>query len=196
LISRSVRYLKLEAGIEYASPDFIDNDFDFRRYYIRLHSRLTATGMGTTRLQGYVGSSDGHLPPQRYFIIDFHDPDFFKTTGFNTVKEINFGGDRAAAFYIMHDFGTNIFRGTGDRYLKKIPFALSFHGGAMWTEFARKPLQADPSLRSAPTAYSEIGFGLNNLTPFLMPFNLSINFTWQLSTYGDSDFSFMFDFRL
>ncbi len=188
-------YVILRAGVEFASPRFISNDFDFRRYFIQWQCRVRVGGWGITRLTGYAGSSDGSLPPQRYFIVDFHDPDFFKMTGFNTVKEHNFGGDRAAAFYILHDFGTGLFRHSGDRYLQRIPFGLTIHGGAMWTEFKRPPLSPESYLRAAPMAYSEIGFGLDNLTPFMTPFNLAVNFTWQLSDYSTEKFSLMFDFR-
>lgn len=196
LIMGSSRYIRVEAGLEYASPRFIDNDFDFRRYHIQLVSRLMFGGLGITRLRGMIGSSDGSLPPQKYFIVDFHDPNFFKTAGFNSVGEDNFGGDRMASVYAIHDFGTHLFRNSGDRYLKKIPFGLTIHGGAMWTEFKRRPTLFDPSLREAPTVFGEAGFGLSNLTPFLMPFNLSINFTWHLSDDRIGKFYFLYDFRL
>lgn len=196
LTMNASRYLRIEAGIEYASSDFIDNDFNFRRYYVRIRSRVRLAGFGSTDLFGYVGASDGELPPQRYFIADYHNPGFFKMTGMNTTDEANFGGDRIAQVYAVHDFGTNMFRNSGDKYLKKIPFGLTVHGGAMWGEFSRKPMLVDDSLRQAPAVYSEIGFGLNNLTPFLMPFNLSVDFTWQLSAYDTRKFAFMIDFKL
>ncbi len=195
-IGFSDRYFRVEFGLEYASPDVADNDFDFRRYYVRLRGRFDLPGAGPTSLSGYVGSSDGMLPPQRYFIVDFHDPNFFEPTGFNTSHETNFAGDRAAAVYASHDFGPYVFRNTGIRFLKGIPFGLTVHGGAMWTAFHREPILHDSSVRSAPTAYMEIGFGLDNLTPFLMPFNLALDFTWQLSDYNTRSFSIMIDFKL
>ena len=48
----------------------------------------------------------------------------------------------------------------------------------------------DSLLVAAPRAYSEVGFGLGNLTPFLSPFNLAAHFTWQLSSYPTSRFAF------
>ena len=135
------------------------------------------------------------MPPQKYFIVDFHDPNFFKSTGFNSVKETNFGGDRAASVYGVHNFGSRMFRKSGIEILQKIPFGLSVHGGAFWTEFEREPMMIDASLGTAPTAYSEIGFGLYNLTPFLMPFNIALHFTWQLSPYKTERFSWLFDFQ-
>jgi hypothetical protein len=190
------RFLVAESGIEYSSPDFFDSDFDFRRYFVRFRAGIAPLGLGATELSGYAGSSDGELPPQRFFIVDFHDPDFFKTGGFNTVHETNFAGDRVASIHAVHDFGPYMFRNTGAGLLQRIPFGLTVHGGVMWTEFNREPTHHDCSVCSAPTAYTEIGFGIDNLTPFLMPFNLALNFTWQLSDYNTKTFAILMDFKL
>ncbi len=195
-ISDAPRYFIIESGIEYASPRFIDNDFDFRRYHMRLRIRTQIGRLGITRFSGYVGSSDGRLPPQRYFVVDFNVPEFFSASGFHTVHETNFAGDRAAMLYAAHDFGPYIFRSSGDRYLKRIPFGLVLYGGTMWTEFHRPEILHDRSVRTAPTAYAEIGFGITNLTPFLMPFNLAMDFTWQLSDYDTRRFTWSFGFNL
>ncbi len=196
MISDAMRYFVVETGIEYASPQLIDNDFDFRRYYLRLLVRTQIGRLGVTRLTAYAGSSDGRLPPQRYFIVDFNVPEFFSASGFHTLHETNFAGDRAAGFYVAHDFGPYMFRSSGDRYLKKIPFGLAIYGGTMWTEFERPEALHDRTVRTAPTAYSEIGFGITNLTPFLMPFNLAMDFTWQLSNYNTRRFTWSFGLNL
>jgi hypothetical protein len=196
LMVDALRYIVLESGIEYASPKFIANDFDFRRYYLRMRIRTQIGRLGTTRLTGYIGSSDGELPAQRYFIVDFKVPEFFSASGFHTLHENNFAGDRAAMVYASHDFGPYIFRSTGDMYLKKIPFGLIIFGGAMWTEFSRPSSIHDVSVLSAPTAYTEIGFGITDLTPFLMPFNLAMDFAWQLSDYRTRRFIWSFGFNL
>ena len=38
------------------------------------------------------------------------------------------------------------------------------------------------------TAFSEAGFGLANLTPFISPFNFGVYFTWQLSHHDTRRF--------
>ena len=195
LTSDAAEYFQGRIGMEYSSPDFIRSDFDFRRYFIECQWRTKASGWGMTTLTGYAGTSEKQLPPQRYFSIDFHDPDFFKNGGFNTTKEGNFGGDRAAALFLYHDFGHFMFRRSGIEFLKKIPAGLVVYGGAFWTRFRTVPAYpGNDYIRTAPTAYSEIGFGLTNLTPFLSPFNLSIHFTWQLSAYDTERYSELTDF--
>jgi hypothetical protein len=69
------------------------------------------------------------------------------------------------------------------------------HGGAFWTGFKNHTYVAgDSLLHTAPTPYTELGFGLGNLTPFLSPFNIAAYFTWQLSSYPTSRFAFGFGF--
>jgi hypothetical protein len=188
-------YFLCEIGAEYSSPDFAGSDFDFRRYFVRAQWQSRASGLGITTLTGYAGTADGHLPPQRYFSVDFQDPDFFRQRGFNTVMEGNFGGDRMASVYLSHDLGHFMFRSSGIGFLKKIPAGLVLHGGAFWTRFRNDPLYpGNEYIHTAPKAYTEIGFGLTNLTPFLSPFNLSIHFTWQLSPYDTERYSELTDF--
>jgi len=196
VISEAPRYLVIESGVEYASPKFIDNDFDFRRYYLSLSIHTQIGRLGMTRISAYAGSSDGSLPPQRDFIVDFNVPEFYSASGFHTLNETNFAGDRAAGVYAAHNFGAYMFRSSGDKYLKKIPFGLVLYGGSMWTEFRRPEMLHDWSVLTAPTAYTEIGFGITNLTPFMMPFNLASYFTWQLSDYDTKRFTWSFGFDL
>jgi len=190
-------YFRIEPGFEIASPDLIDNDFDFRRYFVRLEVETWLFDFGRTTLTGYLGSSDGDLPPQRYFSMDFHDPNFFKDQNFNTLFESNFGGDRVASIYLYHNFGKFMFRNSGIDFLKGIPFGFAVNGGVFWSEFSHTiPPGNNDYIMTAPTAYSEIGFGFTNLTPFLNPFNIALTFTWQLSDYDTYRFTSMFELRL
>lgn len=196
-VTEPTDYFLCEAGVEYSSPDFAGSDFDFRRYYAKLQWQSKFSGLGITTLTGYAGTTAGHLPPQKYFCVDFQDPDFFRRRGFNTVLESNFGGDRMASVYLSHDFGPFAFRNSGIGFLRKLPIGLKIYGGAFWTEFRNDPLYpGNEDIRTAPKPYTEIGFGLTNLTPFLSPFNLSLHFTWQLSPYDTERFSELSDFTL
>jgi hypothetical protein len=182
------RYFQAQVGIEHAAPSFIDNDFDFRRFYLTLDGRFDCFGMGRMSAHATIGSSDGDLPPQRFFIADFHSRVLYGEEGFNTFKETNFAGDRIALVHLDHDFGPFVFRNSGIGPLKKIPVGLSLYGAALWTEFHRQPRRSDPTVHIAPTAYTEVGFGLTNLTPFLLPFNFAVYFSWQLSDYDTRRF--------
>jgi len=190
-------FLRIRMSFEQAAPDLIHNDFDFRRYYIDIRRRQRTLGLGMTSLRLYAGSSDGDLPPQRYHTVDFANAILHDDDHFTTLNETDFIGGRALVLKVHHDFRRRLFVASGLPLVKDIPFWLSLHGGVFWTEL-REGQQ--PSFENAqpvaPRPYSEIGFGLGNLTPFVEPFNLALYFTWQLSDYDTSDFSLFFGLGL
>ena len=185
----TVAYTTFTAGIEYASPDFIDNDFDFRRYYVEFGRRQRTLGLGVTTMRLYAGASDGDLPPQRYFTVDHGNGFFYSSSSLSTMDETNFYGNRVLALKVDHNFRRQLFIASGLPLIKDIPFWLSLQGGVFWTEFKNQtvPEECGP-LMTAEKPYSEFGFNLGNLTPFLTPFNFSLSFTWQLSDYDTDDF--------
>jgi hypothetical protein len=107
----------------------------------------------------------------------------------------NYVGNRAAMVVVQHDFGRRLFAMSGLPLIRSLPFSLGLHGGVFYTAFAdHASVPGDSLLTSAATPYSEIGFSLGNLTPFLSPFNLAARFSWQLSSYATRRFSFGFGF--
>jgi len=184
-----IPYTIAELGIEYAAPDFIDNDFDFRRYYASLYRVQRMPGLGITSLYCYAGSSDDVLPPQRYITVDYVGELMPEDLSFKTLGEVNFHGDRTAAVYVEHDFGAMLFRRSGIPLIRDIPLSLSGHGGVFWAEFERQEnIPADAMVWTAGKPFGEIGFALGNL-----PLGIKLFFTWQLSDYDTETFSFDFN---
>lgn len=182
----SSSYTLLFIVAEMASPDFIDNDFDFARYRVSLYRRQRTLGLGSSSIYLYAGASDKALPPQKYFTVDFGEGLFERETYFKTLGETNFSGSRALAVYANHDFGRVLFRKSGLPLIKDIPFTLSVHGGAFWTDFKNHPTQpGDDFVRIARKPYRELGFSLGRITPLY----LRVYFTWQLSDYNTNSFS-------
>jgi len=185
----AVEYSTFEAGIEYASPGFIDNDFDFRRYYLKLSRTQSTLNFGLTTISAYAGASDGQLPPQRYFTVDFGAGLLTGSMYFKTLGERNFSGNRAAAVYVNHDFGRRLFIASGIPVVKDIPFSFGIYGGTFWTEFKNHSYQpGDDEIRISPKPYSEIGFEIGRITPL----NFTLDFTWQVSKQDTKKFSFDF----
>lgn len=184
---------------ETASPDLIDNDFDFTRYGLWAMRRQRTLGLGVTTISGMVGASTGDLPPQRYFSVDhgesiynaFHQP-----RGVGTLVRKNFYGDRAALVAVVHDFDQQLWRKSRIPVIEDIPLTLSIHGAAFWSEFRNGSPTLDAQyLPTAPTAYTEVGLGLGNLTPMITPFNFAVYFTWQLSDYDTERFTWELGIR-
>lgn len=186
------RYTRIELGFEYASPGFIDNDFEFRRYHVDVYSRFRPMGLGRMRIRLYTGSSDGMLPPQRQFTVDFGHGVMYGDMSFKTLNETNFCGDRVAMGYVYHDFGRFIFKKTGLPLVEKIPFSLGLFGGMFWTDFTNGAVVSDETMMVARKAYSEVGFQIGSISPLGFKFD----FGWQLSDYDTQSFNVGFGMDL
>jgi hypothetical protein len=185
-ISPRMDFTLFKLGAEYSSTKRLRSDFDFQKYYMYLFRQRRTGGLGVTSLTLYGGISEERLPPQRYYQIISGSQTVFGTGSFYTLSEQGLVGDRAASVFIEHDFGHLLLRGSGLPLIKKIPFTLSAHGGVCWTDFRNS--NAPEGYRVASRPYSEIGFGVGNLTPFLSVFNFKLRFSWQLSDHGGNRF--------
>ena len=185
-------WTRITGSVEVAAPSLIADDFSYRRYMLGIERAQPLPGWGTTTLSAVGGLATGAVPPQRYFTVDFGmDVLAVEGNGFRTLSRTNYYGNEAAVVTVRHDFDRILFRRSGLPLIRSLPFTLSVQGGLFWTAFVRHaPSPADTMLATAPTPYSEIGFSLGNLTPFLSPFNLSASFAWQLSSYPTRGFRF------
>ena len=184
-----LQYTRISAAYDVSQPSVIPSDYSYHRLGLRVFRQQQTLGFGLTRIEAYGGMGWGELPPQRYFTMDFGRGAFFENGGFNTLNQINFAGDRIASIVVNHDFDRLLFRRLP--LLEKLPFTLRIHAGAFWTDFrGSRPADENALIPTATTAYTEVGFGLANLTPWISPFNFGAFFSWQLSNYGTRRFEF------
>ena len=176
---------------EVASPDLIPNDFDYRRYSLLIDRQQRTFNLGLTTIVAQGAIATGQVPPQAYVAVDFGMQTYtFQNNGFNTLNETNFYGTRAAMITVRHDFDRLLFAKTGLPLVRDLPVTVSIHGGVFWSDFANHTLAPGEALQYTDSgAYSELGFGFGNLTPFLSPLNLAAYFTWQLSSYSTTRFA-------
>jgi len=152
-----VEFLTVTAGVEYASPEFIDNDFYFHRYYLDVQRSQRLGGLGMTSLSLFAGASDGSLPPQKYFTVDFGNGLLNESNGFATVADTNHSGSRVLALHASHRFKRSLFVASGLPLVKDIPLWLSVHGGVFWTDLHGNPAQrGDDDVLTASKPYREI----------------------------------------
>lgn len=183
---------RVTASVEVAAPDLFPGDFSYRRYVLRIDRIQRTLNFGVTSITAVGGVATGWVPPQRYFTVDFGRELYtYQPNGFNTLDGNNFSGTRAALITVNHDFDRLLFAKSRLPGIRSLPFTMSVHVGAFWSDFVDHPVNAgDDLLLTAPKVYTEAGFGLGNLTPFLSPFDLAAYFTWQLSAYHTRTFRF------
>lgn len=184
-------YTEVTLGAELAAPDLIANDFEFLRYFLRLERRQRTLNLGLTTVEAVLGASAGDLPPQRYYTVDFGRAKgpIFDPNGFNSLDGVNFSGNRVAMLRMQHDFEQHLFRRSGIPVVRSLPFTLSLQWGVFWTDFiGHTPNPGDAAIAVATTPYTEIGFGLGNLTAMLSPLNFGVWFIWQISDYDTDRF--------
>jgi hypothetical protein len=180
-------YMIVRITGEYAAPDFIDNDFDFSSLTVSLFRRQRTLGLGITELFLFGGTSEGGLPRQRLFSAGYSGEIIAQRVSFKTPGEKSCVGSRVAVIYADHDFGRRLWKKSRLPLIKDLPLSLSIHGGVFRTDF--KGLCGDIEQlgisNKATKAYSEIGFGLGGL----LPLNMRLGFTWQLSDHPGDKFT-------
>ena len=133
---------------EAASPNLIPNDFDFRRYSLRIDREQRTFNLGLTTIVAQGAIATGNVPPQNYVAVDFGMQTYtFQSNGFNTLNENNFYGTRAAMLAIQHDFDRLLFAKSRLPLVRDLPLTLSIHGGVFWTDFANHTLAPGESLQ-------------------------------------------------
>ncbi len=184
------QYTTISARAAFSSPDFLNSDFDFRKYSVSVHRRQRTLGLGTTSISLFAGASTRTLPAQYYYrLADYSGVLAGEEAAFMTMGDSRFSGDRTGYFYVNHDFGQYLFKKSGLPGIKKIPFTLSVYGGAFWTKFHNgEAFEDGEEVLVAERPYTELGFCVGNLTPFLSVFNFGLYFTWQLSDYDTNKF--------
>ena len=189
---RQLVQTRITASAEVAAHDVLDGEFSYRRYVLRIERIQRTLNFGVTSITAVGGIATGWVPPQRYFTVDFGKELYtYQPNGFNTLNGNNFSGTRAAMLTINHDFDRLLFAKSHIPGIRSLPFTMSVHVGAFWSDFVNHPAHpGDDVLLTAPKLYSEAGFGVGNLTPFLSPVDLAAYFTWQLSAYSTRTFRF------
>src|ERR1019366_3011783 len=180
----SLTWTRIALNAEVAAPSLIPNDFNFGRYTLQIERHQRTLRMGITTINLLAGIGTGTVPPQRYFTIDAGARALgFEGSGFQTVGDTSFAGNRVAMLSVRHDFDRFLFAESGLPLLRHLPFTVSVYGSAFAINFANHTaLPGDSTFRTTTTPYTEAGFALGNLMPFLAPLSLAAQFTWQLTS--------------
>jgi hypothetical protein len=185
-------WTRITLSVDVSARDVLGSDFSFRRYTVHFEHQQRWGAAGVTTVTAVGGISTGYTPPQQYFTVGYGIQVLAaEGSAFNTLSRSEYAGTRAGMLLLRHDFGRLLFAGSGLPILRAFPATFSLHGGVFWTSLAsRLPAPADTMLLTATRPYTEAGFTLANLTPFLSPFDFAVSCTWQLSHYPTNGFRF------
>lgn len=193
----SLTWTRIMVSGEVAAPGLIPNDFNFGRFVLQVERHQRTFGLGITTITALAGIGIGTVPPQRYFTIEAGVRALgFQGGGFRTLGDTSFAGNRVAMLSVRHDFDRLLFAESGLPLIRRLPFTLSVYGALFGIGFAyhdRYP--GDSAFHTTASPYSEAGFALGNLLPFLAPLNVGAQFTWQLSAQSTQRFQFGLDLR-
>jgi hypothetical protein len=188
----SLTWTRITMSAEVAAPSLIPDDFDFGRYSLQVERHQRTFKLGITTINALVGITSGTVPPQRYFTIDFGMRALgFEGGGFRTLGDTGFAGNRVLMLSVRHDFDRLLFAKSGLPLIRHLPFTFRIYGGMFAIDFLNHtPFPGDSAFRTASSPYSEAGFVLGNLLPFISPLSLGAQFTWQLSSQSTRRFQF------
>jgi hypothetical protein len=191
-------WTRMVLSTEVASPSLIANDFNFARYTLQVERHQRTSAFGMTAVSALFGITTGTVPPQRYFTIESGVRALgFQGNGFTTLRDTGFAGNRVAMVSVRHDFDRLLFAKSGLPLIRKLPFTLRVYAGMFAIGFAdHTPLPSDSAFRTTSSPYTEAGFVLGDLMPFIAPLNLGAQFTWQLSAQLSRRFQFGFNLGL
>jgi hypothetical protein len=193
----SLTWTRVMVSGEVAAPSVIPDDFSFSRFVVQIerHQRIFRSGITTVSLVAGIGL--GTVPPQRYFAIEAGVRALgFEGGGFHTIGDSSYAGNRIAMLSVRHDFDQLLFAESGLPLLRKLPFTLSIYAATFDIRFAsHDAVPGDSAFQTTSTPYTEAGFVLGNLLPFVRPLNVGAQFTWQLSAQSTRRFQFGLDLR-
>lgn len=190
VVAGDINYTVIQATARTTAPSLIASDFDYRRYELELHHARRAGAWGVASLSVVGGTSSGDLPPQRQFGVDAgRDMLGLGGRGLRALIDTSFAGTRYAGVLVRHAMGRQPFAATRLPGIRAIPFTVTARAAAFRVE------GGGAGFRPLDGTYTEAGFDIGNLTPFLAPFNFAVGFTWQLSDQRLGK-RFRLDFRI
>jgi len=175
----------INAQLEYSDEDYLKSDFDFTRYYLHIRRHQPTFATGFLDVDILLGGSSRSLPAQKFFDLPSRVEDFSTCGVFRTLRVKEFAGDKMAALFIEHNFGSYLFRASKLPLIKngKIDFILN--AGAGWTECSEQYSNQLQNIVSTEDVFYEIGFALGRISSFLR-----FDFSWRLTHRGKRNFVF------
>jgi hypothetical protein len=163
---------------------FIDGQFSFRRYDLKIEHSFYTKFLGETALLLRGGIIDGEVPYMQLFSRygNYSLLNIYASGNFTTMRVNEFVADHYANIYLTHDFGKLLFR--TKRFEPE--FVIASHAGFGWL-LNQKQEDHSLILESFEKGYFESGLMINNLLD-LQIFNLGVSAFYRYGPYSRKQF--------
>jgi len=183
-ISFGGSYITFGGDVTYSNSAFLKSNLDFTKYGLWSFTNLRTFRNCVLNLRTDLVYNYGKLPYQMFYPIAGNIDYFSRSYTFRTLNYNEAFGDRVAAFYLEHYFGSEIFRWLSIPGLKDWDVFLDSFLNGVYSDLSggsKSILAAPQKLFKNPLF--EIGFGIGHQ---LFPFELV--FAWRLNHRGENNF--------
>lgn len=169
---------KYSRGIE----GFLEGDFDFNRYDMKLSKSFNHKYLGKTNLSFWGGYIDANIPSTELYHAraSYRPFTIFAPESFATMRMNEFVSSRYLAFFFTHNFRKLLFR--SENFQPE--FALVFNAGIGDLEYPNS--HAGPEFNTLEKGYYEAGLLINNLLDLKL-YALGLGVFYRLGPYSFSN---------
>jgi hypothetical protein len=183
-ISFGGSYITFGGNVTYSNSEFLRSNLDFTKYDLWSFTNLRTFSNCVLNLKTDVVYSYGKVPFQMLYPVAGNIDYFSRSYTFRTLDYNVAFGDRVAAIYLEHYFGSELFRWLSIPGLKDWDIFLDSFLNGVYTDLSggSKSIIVVPQKLFKNPLY-EIGFGIGHQ---LIPFELV--FAWRLNHRGENNF--------
>ena len=183
-ISFGGSYIIFGGNVTYSNSDFLKSDLDFTKYDMWSFANLRTFRNCVLNLKTDFVYSYGKVPYQMFYPIAGNIDYFSRSYTFRTLNYNEAFGDRVAAIYLEHYFGSELFSWLSIPGLKDWDIILDSFFNTVYSDLSggSKSILVVPQKLFKNPLY-EIGFGIGHQ---LIPFELV--FAWRLNHRGENNF--------
>lgn len=178
------KYPMLSLEVAVGIKDFLNSDFYYQHYKLKLEYQLKANKAGYLNILAEGGIINGNLPYQLLHVPDGNPLVFNDDHGFNLMNYMEFVSDKYISLQLEHHFNGllfNLIPGVRLAKLRSLLIGKIYFGTLTNQNRNGNFLRAD-GMEVMQHPYAEVGFGIENILKISR-----IDFTWRLTQLDNSN---------
>lgn len=178
------KYPMISLEIAVGIKDFLNSDFNYQHYKLKLEYQLKANKAGYLNILAEGGIINGNLPYQLLHVPDGNPLVFNDDHGFNLMNYMEFVSDKYVSLQLEHHFNGLIFNLIPGVRLAKLRSLLigKIYFGTLTNQNRNGNFLLADGMEVMQFPYAEVGFGIENILKISR-----IDFTWRLTQLDNSN---------